>query len=353
MVKSERINDVEYQKMSKHNAWVSLLRIALSIVVIQAHFPADQGSIIVKAVSFGRYIAVQCFMFISFYYMAKDFENVNYERIKTRISRLYIPVVFWNIVYFIVVNLMKLLFQNGNELITLKDLMMGLIFSHANSLPVQLWYMITQILIIVIIVVLFMYCDTKKKKTGLLIGTIVVSFVLQYTGVSYYLFATAPYESRYTLGRVIESIPFAACGILYTWHMDKLESVKKVILIPVLGISGIAAKFILPEIETFQNGGLFPFLIGMAICVFTLVIPDVINGKVRYAINVVGSCTMGIYCMHYLIGGILNQIVGYSALRGTFAFDILIFIVCLILTLVARKLIDIGGNKIKWMKQVF
>lgn len=60
------------EKYSKHNAWISLLRIFMCIVVIQDHFGTSGTTILQKGVGFFGALAVPVFMFISFYFMVND-----------------------------------------------------------------------------------------------------------------------------------------------------------------------------------------------------------------------------------------------------------------------------------------
>ena len=87
------------------NPWVSLLRIFMCFVVVRDHFLPTGDTITQKIVGEFGFIAVPCFMFISFYFMGEDLRQINTEKIKNRVLRLYVPVFFWTIFYFVCKNI--------------------------------------------------------------------------------------------------------------------------------------------------------------------------------------------------------------------------------------------------------
>lgn len=51
----------------KQNAWISILRVFMCLVVIQGHFGTNNETLVQKFLNFGVSLAVPCFMFLSFF----------------------------------------------------------------------------------------------------------------------------------------------------------------------------------------------------------------------------------------------------------------------------------------------
>jgi len=334
----------------KQNPWVSLLRIIMCFAVIQIHYVPEGNTVAQRIVGELGQIAVPCFMFISFYFMGDDIKQLKHDRIRKRILRLYIPIFVWNIIYFGCKNIIFIIFKKTEEIISIKDLIKGILFTHYQGLPAQLWFLFVQIIILIIVCIILSYAENIKYKNAVLIVMAITAIIMEYAGINYDLFESSAYPVKYTLGRVIECIPYAAFGIFYNWNMrDKKNSIKVCVLLTCLFLT-VMSRLCTSQPAGFGYGGLYIFFASASVCVLTLIIPDVIAGRLRAVINYIGSCTMGVYCVHMLIGWMV-LIAGskYSVIErimciNTLFFDAYIFIISLGITIFIRCI----NQKLNW-----
>lgn len=225
---------------------------------------------------------------------------------------------------------------------------MGLLFSHYGKLTPHLCFLVVQIIDLVLIVITFQYIEKKEYRIVAWLILMIITFILEYTGIAFYLFETAPYETRYPLGRVIECIPYAVIGIIYSWcfHNQSLYKIKIPVWIMCIIFSVVSRK-IIPEIPGFGYNGLYLLLSATSICLFVLNLPDIFKGNIRIIINWFGSCTMGIYCLHLLIGKTLNILMPNRLFQGTLLFDLIILVLGILGTVIIRSVFQ-STNK-KWL----
>lgn len=351
-------------KYKKQNPWISILRILLCFAVIQYHYNTAGETILQKYVAvFGR-VAVPCFMFISFYFMSGDVKDSNTEKIKNRLLRLYVPILFWNVFNWTLFNAFYIRSGNKESIIGIKALLESLLFTHYPGMPAHLWFLFAQIVVLVLCSILLSFGKNEKEKIVILVSLIVGALILQYTGVNFELFNGANPVITYSLGRCIECVPFAGCGLLYAWLVKERGTDAKDskwianIAIATVSLSIAMIAFVADFTPAnFGYGGLYPMFISVAICVFTFIIPDVLKGNVRSVLNFIGSCTMGIYCMQGIVGWFLPYIgtkisaIGNRLYIGTLVFDTWIFIVGLAVTTVVRVINS--KLKLKWIEWSF
>lgn len=155
-------------------------------------------------------------------------------------------------------------------------------------------------------------------------------------------------KQDYPLGRVIECIPYAVIGIIYSWcfHNQSLYKIKIPVWIMCIIFSVVSRK-IIPEIPGFGYNGLYLLLSATSICLFVLNLPDIFKGNIRIIINWFGSCTMGIYCLHLLIGKTLNILMPNRLFQGTLLFDLIILVLGILGTVIIRSVFQ-STNK-KWL----
>lgn len=318
----------------------------MSFVVIVDHFGAG------KAVTFVRNTiggwAVPCFMFLSFYLLAPKFKNITQEFVVKRIKRLYLPLLIWTIVTFV---LYAFLFQLGLEEVGLNDwrkVFYSLIFGSASGLVPHFWFNVTQI-IIFIFAVLILYSNRNKEKSVYVFYVfIIVAFFIQFSGINSFLFDTSPYEVRYTLGRVAETMPFAFSGILASQikENDRWKSMFLGAIGIAISLFGLTLLFG-TEYGNFGYSGTKRYIICTAICLVVVFVNYCPKSCLADVINYIASLSAGIYYMHFTVGlcvaGVLQQI-GLSS--SSFYCDIIIWIVCIIGTMIIKNM----SKHIKWLR---
>lgn len=295
-------------------------------------------------------MAVPCFMFISFFFMGEDIRQLNFNKLKNRLLRLYIPIFFWNVFYWAYKNILFLISKTPESVISINILLKSLMFAACPGLADQLWFLFAQIVIIIALSIAISYSNDEKNKTNNLVFILIGALIIQYAGVNYELFSSSSDVVKYSLGRCIECIPYAVMGLLFSWHIYNRKSVDKIVIICMFAGATVIARLAGIEPDGFGYCGIYLFLASTTICAFAFSLPDIIIGKIRYGINYIGACTMGIYCMHVLVGWILQKraakfdVINSLLHLDTLCFDILIFLICLVVTMLIKYL----NNRLKW-----
>ena len=317
--------------MKKQNPWISLFRVILCIVVIQIHFPLNETSLLGRWSALASPYAVPCFMFLSFYFMTDDVMGLNRDRIKERLLRLYIPILFWNTVYFLVLNL----FGAG---ISVKKLIMSFMLAHGEGLCVPLWFLMAQLLDLIFIVIVFQYLPDEKARIFASVFILILTFVLLKAGIITELFETASYELKYPLQRTVQCVPYAVLGLLSSCCLkDKKVRIKVITVVAFVLVGFISFKLSLGEVAT--------SMVVAALCEIVLMVPDdVIKGRLRILLNYLGACTMGIYCVHLLLGMRLNGAFSGRLHSGNMTFILSIFLLGLLISIIIRLI----NRKLNW-----
>ena len=187
-----------------------------------------------------------------------------------------------------------------------------LVTGHAFHVNAPLWYMAVLIWLTLLYVIIFML-PNKKISFAAIQAIAVIALVMQYSGANYSLFKALPFETKYPLGRVAEMIPFATIGYdlahfkVYEWIREKKKR-HTVVLWTSLAIAICCLVFgRSTDIAGFGYNGLFRMIVSVSLFTFFYLLPiETIPEKTAKTIKKVTAHTLGIYCMHYLVGNILN-----------------------------------------------
>ncbi|MCQ2516484.1 MAG: acyltransferase [Saccharofermentans sp.] len=346
---------MDLKRYANQNIWVSLLRVFMCFVVVQIHFQTLECTRPQKFIHFFDELAVPCFMFISFYFMGKALLNLDMEKFKSRLIRLYAPVLFWNVFYFVAKNIIN--YACYNELYrTPRCLAMALAWSNFDGLASQLWFLMAQIFDLIAIFIILQFGKTDKQKILFLCTAIVITFIYEYWKLFLEFFLNGPYATIFTIARAMECFPFAACGVIFYW-LQKDKKIKLLYFAPIITVVlAVGAKFFTIDTSgwSFGYNGLYNFFLTLAICTFALCLPTLNSSRfkpVNIAINWLGSLTMGIYCTHLFVGWILDIISSFNMnlfpnrfYRDTLIFDAIVFIIGALFTILIKLL----AQKTKW-----
>ena len=337
-------------RYKNQNPWISIFRIILCLSVIQYHYNTVGVTMLQRIIAVFGKVAVPCFMFLSFYFMAGDIKSGNTEKIQNRLLRLYVPIFVWNMINWLLFNAFYIRSGSRENIIGIKALLESVLFTHYPGMPAHLWFLFAQIVVLVLICIFLSFGKNEKEKIAILVAMILAALVIQYSGVNFELFNGANQVITYSLGRCIECIPFAACALLYAWIIKDKNATVKIAVATVSVCFTMICAFVKLEAPGFGYSGFYPVLFAIAACSFIFLLPDKIDGTVRACLNYVGSCTMGIYCMQGIIGWFLPYIgaripaIGNRLGSGTLVFDAWIFVVGLLVTIVAR----VVNSKLNW-----
>lgn len=334
------------------NIGLAALRIWLSFEVVLVHFwNVDEGMPRPILLPFfnTKFLAVPIFMLMSFFLTEKDFSAApSQEKIFNRFYRLLVPYVSWAIIYYLVLQCLDLLFFKG-FVNGIEDLGWQLLLGDNPKLNAQMWYHFD--LIIITILFIFIFWIFKKHSFFVICLLGITALFLQYSGLNWAAFE--PFEQYRTeifyLGRICEMIPYACLGALISRY-GILEQNKKSWLYSVI-VCTYACIFTYFNIVVtpagFAYSGLRYIILAMLIfAIFYLLpfhkLPDTIKSGIVF----ISKYSMGIYCVHILIGTILNALIlpqtGWQL--STFRECIFIYIISFVISYLIAKL------PIKWCK---
>ena len=228
-------------------------------------------------------IAVPVFMFLSFYFLERTFLNCTSENIKKRLFRVSYPQFGWAFIYFFVYGSLKFLF-NKFQTLKISDLFLQILFGH--TINASMWF---QFVLIVLTVIFFLVFHFWKEKNGILIIHILllVSFLIQYTGLNSYVFSNLPSSLKSPLVIFFPMVPYAVIGFDFAY--------------------------------------LLPF--------------EKINEKCLRFIEFISKYTLGIYCMHRLVNKFACQIFVHMGFEeSSFLGCILVYIICFMISLLVSKI---------------
>ena len=284
---------------------------------------------------------VPVFMLLSFVLCGKYFLEPTKERIFKRTLRLLIPFVVWGIVsYLALLVLWKMSFT-------------ALLWQLFTGLPVNvsLWYLI---ILFWISLLFWIIRILSNKRVFLIVITAIAVFciVSQYTGLNMFVFSNAHYNIQKSFGRIMEMIPLAVVGIwmsLLVPYLNKLDRKMHVIifissLILLSLLCFLKWKF---DIDKFPgqdyNGALLIVVASLlVVTAFTNPLNFIKNKTFANVMNWVGKYTMGIFCIHIVLGIYIEWLFGYiswptQSILIALVVYLLSYLICFLISLVPNK----------------
>lgn len=329
----------------KYNNGILFLRILLTLSVILNHFwETDEVSRALMPLFTMRSVAVPVFMLMSFYLTESKVLSGAVSNLKKRFVRLATPFFVWGGVSWLVLFLAEKVLKT-DMIDGFKALLWQFVTGHGYHVNAPLWYMAVLIWLTVLYSLIFML--PNKKTSFVLIHVIaVVALILQYSGLNYNLFKDFPFEAKYPLGRVAEMIPYATLGYdiahfrIYDW-VKKNKLRENVILWISLAIVIILLVFgETTEIAGYGYNGIYRMIISVSLLTFFYLLPiEKISGQTENVIKALTAHTLGIYCMHYLVGNILKMGLEYLHISiNQIVFCIMLYVICYIIAMIISKI---------------
>ena len=337
------------QKILKTNFNISLsiLRMYLCFVIVNNH-------LFISKLYF-RYIillrnsiAVPIFFIMSFFLCYKIFLFNDYLKIKNRFERLLIPYFVWPFITWLI-NIFFYYYLNIKFKICFYDLLIQFISGH-NFVTV-LWFQFD--LIFNTFLIFFVQKSFSKNIFFILINIEIISFILQYSFISYQLFSQFSFYFRYPLGRLNESLPFTITGYIlgYLDIIKYLKKFRKSILYFNTLILIIILKYnIFISIKGFNCQGIRLYVISIIIFICFALNPfeNIINSTSLKIIKIFTNYTSGIYYLHYTIYNYLSKFINLIRTKTIFT-SIIIYIICYIISFIGIKIF--GKTKLKHLFQ--
>lgn len=310
-VKCEKTEICSQQKLKdrQYNYGLALLKIWMCFEVVCCHFGNGNENFVLmnilwKGVVTFRTCAVPCFVIMTFYFASETFSVNSKSAILKRMKRLFLPNLLWAIIYIFAIWISQD-FYVISEFGWSKAFILQVLLGHVYNQT--MWFQVDLIWLTCFYYVLYKMFGKKEKllkSVLMIIGAI--SIVLQYSGTNYRIFGWLPDYSKYTLGRIIEIIPYSVVGLM--WKKDSVQqnSLWDLVLWTFL----IVISYYVDKIDILENtfgyAGLGLFLIGYCVTKqFNELNCLKISKKWQMVIKKVSSVTMGCYFMHRLVGNII------------------------------------------------
>jgi len=321
---------------STHIYSIDILRIWLCFEVILSHYwvYTNDGNIILDFFSRSRRIAVGCFMFVSFLltapYLTKWADKR--EKLTKRLTRLYTPIIAWAIAYYIIY-LSAHLILNFEFDTSPVNLLIQLVTGHSYNRP--MWF-INDLLYLTLFFLPILALKHKKAKVILLMSLMGISLFLQHSGLTGEWFGKMDEAISYPLGRFVEQLPYAAAALLFALLdlKKRIENHRLSVFISLAVTATLTALFLkIPIAYSFGSAGLSLLIGSVAVAMMFYLVPNrIILSPVANLTKFAAKYSLGIYCMHVMIGTALCEIfINFHLQPFTFTMCISIFVICLII----------------------
>ena len=348
MTKANKWNS--YYITDNYNIGLALLRAYMCFGVVLLHFWKNQSrpSSIANLFFSQRIHAVPVFILTSFLLTKHFFMYLDMKRVRKRLYRILYPHIAWGGYYYIIYSIINLLIKEKNSL-EISDLFCQIVTGHSPKLNVAMWFQINLFFLTLLFVAIIAVCKEYKIYVFYLLA--VFSYFMQYSGLNVEIFGKFCFELKYPFGRFLEMLPLAITGYFVAFFEVLEKGIKHrmmTVLVAILTLIVIKTTDILVPIDGFNYQGIETNLISICfVTIFYLIpfthIPDTIK---RFLI-ILSQYTMGIYCMHFMVGRIMKIVCAKIGMPSeTFTFCVLVWIICY---LISYLLSLIPGN---YMEQI-
>ncbi len=324
------------EKSDRLNLGINILRVWMAFEVILLHRMSWHGY---EGPFFGflkacELFSVPVFMIIAFYLSEKTLEESDPVKIRKRFIRLIVPQAGWAIICWIVYVLTDIIFMHELSH-SLWDLFIAIVSGCRQDTNPSTWFQCVLIILTFFYFLIFRFLDNKKAWIAVYVSFF-AALLVQYNGAYYAFFADKPYELMNTIGRIFEVMPFAAAGLILK-HLDAEKKLKdrRMIFIAVfvlLFVMGFYLPF--PKADRGFFEGLYPLYMGMALFMIFILLPtETVQGKGRGIIIQMTRYTLGIYCAHRLVYGILEIVYELAGIiPGNFAKCVITYLACYLMS---------------------
>lgn len=305
------------------NIGLNLLRVIMSFAVVRTHFGC--GDI------FGT-IAVPVFMIMSFFFTEKYIIDRDNDKLKNRIERLVYPYILWAVIYWSIYRLSALFFDKHTE-VKLSSLLFQIAFGHSGELNPAMWFHFDLIFFTIFMILMFFAWNNRKHVMLFLAFLVIVFFLAQYSGLNVSIFQNMRYEIKYPLGRLCETYSFAYVGmIMAKYSVCKYIQQKKFLLFGGSILFFCIIRYfniLVMRPDGFDYQGISLFLLSIDIFIVFYCIPtEHIPQRIQKFINFISSYSMGIYCVHFLVGRFIKEIMDEHEIQRGAIVDVLIIYFC-------------------------
>lgn len=318
----------------KRNLGIDFLKVWMSFEVVLCHYGHGSEEFLFRYFfSYFRSIAVPVFMVISFYLSAcflLSREGLFYK-LNKRLLRIYQPLFVWAVIYWTIYNAIAF-FGNVNDLyIPIKSLFWQIVTGHSYN--TAMWF---NVVLAWLTISFFFITTCSNKSTSIIMLMSLFAVFVSQSGLNS-AFMLLPDELCFPMGRIAECIPYAGFGlILYKCQCNKEYYLLILFVVSVFFVHEFCGRIFNGEIIGYHYNGMTLFacstlLVSLFVFVPFRKTPDFI----RRMINFLSHLSMGIYCIHILIGTLL----GFLKIEiDPFFYSLLIYFVSLVLCFCISKI---------------
>jgi len=199
--------------MTKKNIHIgfAILKSFLAFDVIISHCfnKNTTKNLIILKIAKRRKIHVPSFIIMSFYFTHNSLISHDLNKIFNRFERLLIPYIGWPFIILILFNALNYFFDL-NYRCTIKNFIYQIIIAQAPNIPLHFWFLFD--LIVTNMIFIFIIFIMKKYYLFAFEIVIFLSYYLQYSQLNLIFYTKL--NSKQSLGREIEIIPFAVTGFI-------------------------------------------------------------------------------------------------------------------------------------------
>lgn len=294
-------------------------------------------------------------MLMSFLLTERSLSQQGLTYLRRRMGRLLTPHVVWALVPALIYVLLYKFFRI--QLANVRSLsVVGLqLLTGSTTINNVMWYMVDMIALTCIAAALYSAIKSETGRVYAIVLLMLAALYLQYSSINYRLFNGLPSEVFPPVGRLMEMIPYMCIGLLmsrYGWLEKAKEHWLGVAIIT--GVMYLMCKRLMfftepttynemEEVITagFAYQGLYKLVKAVILVVLFYVVPfHRLSGWIKSAILFVSNYSVGIYCMHRLIGRALNAKIFPALGWATYSFSgcLINFGICLLLAFAISKL---------------
>lgn len=308
----------------ERNIGIDLLKAWMAFEVVLCHFGHGSEEFVFKYFfSYFRSMAVPVFMIVSFYLSARFYlvKEIQINKLLQRLKRIYIPLIVWAIIYWIIYNALAYYGGICDLHLSFNDLLWQMFTGHSYN--TAMWFNV----VLAFLTILFLACKLSSKYSSSVIVLIsLLAIFMQSSGLNN-VFMSYRSELNFPLGRIAEMIPFAGFGLmLYTSYANTILPSKGGFLSSFLVLfrnSRFLILFILlyvfvgilsrglycSEIYDYHYSGIKLFLCSVVLVAVFLFMPmQALSKPVKKVITFLSRYSMGVYCVHMLVGSILGLV---------------------------------------------
>lgn len=307
---------MDKQPLCKHYYGFDLLRIIMTFGVVLNHFwDADKSDFLYPILKDIQTCAVPSFMLLSFFLTQGFIVTLDCKRLKKRLVRLAIPYVFWGLTNWIIMFSVDCVFH-ANTIDGFRVLFFQLLLGHGFHVNAPLWYL-NSLMVITVLFALFFKTFGKVGGFVAIYTLSILALVIQYTQVLYKLTSDWSFETKYPVGRFPEMMPYAALGLTLGLLQMKCFLNKKIVHKVILFVSVV----VVVVYTLFQDRLHIPYGFGyqgvvlLVASTATFILFLFINPQrlcESRLFQTVARHTLGIYCIHYLVGRLFKTVLQKS-----------------------------------------